>query len=625
MRRQCLGLLILCVLAFPPLAEAQCRKRILVYLDVSGSMKPDIRKLKTPQDQQSSPYQQALGGLEALFQQQGFVEPNDVVRVVRFSKAVEQADSAEGPAAVAQLIQVLRGNTFDRLETDFRAAFGDLAKELPVGTFDRQVVLIASDLAHEPVNKMPSTQAIPDWQAALSQAETELAGLFTSSNAAVVLFRPPALGREPQATAGQVLADLRASFPIAGEVASGTGAGAAVIIEQLAQTLRKGLLTPPDLQVSRDGADADRLLFQVTNNNCVPLHIKRLTATPEGGRPSYFDEFSAEEKEVGARQTRQRTQQIRRQLPPGDEWQDAQLAATVETDEGVDGKSAGTTGSWIGYSAASAVFERRPLLPDVLRLDLDLTGFTDPAAAVTWALTVGEDASPLARAKFEGPALSTEARHFRIVLPLMGDGAAAEAVQVAIAGGALQGVEEPKIRLVEDQQSSHHHRVFGGVALIAILGVAVAALWVRAARAKYPIFRLTRRDNAQWGAAMAIAVLLVLSYWLRIPLLNRWSPGKVEPWLSGFAVVAVFGLTAFLLLEIFRTRFARAVVEEQVMPLPTYLRRGKLDTWLPWGMGLAAAALVFALFWPLRPAGSPESRRGEDQAHTRLHVTSDQR
>ncbi|MES1245344.1 MAG: hypothetical protein ABUT39_27320 [Acidobacteriota bacterium] len=615
MKRRWLGILIICALTFPSLAQGQCRKRILVYLDVSGSMEPLGRGT-------GSPFQQTVTSLEALFRQEGFIEKSDVVRAVRFGKSVEQVDTAEGPEQVGALIQKLRNNGISRSETDFRAAFTDLAQELPKGVFDRQVVLFASDLAHEPRNRMPASEAIPDWRDALSEAKAGLAGRFDSGNAVVVLFVPGAKGTEPQKTAREVLADFRASFPVVGQV--GSAAGEESSVENLTTALRRGLLTAPALQVSRDSTDPEKLVVTITNDNCVPLHVKRITVKPEGGEPAYFDDFTESEKEVGSRTTSQRTREIRRKVPPGGEWDNAGLDAHVETEEGVEGQSGGTSGSWLRYKVASAVFEKRPLLPDILRLDLDLMGFTDPATPITYSITFGDNTGPVAQARFQGPALSsTSTRHFRAVLPMKIAGVAASGVRTSIEGSELLEERGDQVNLLEDKQSTNHLRVLGIVALAASVAVLLFYLWVRSVRSRYPIFELSRWDNGKWTMAAIAAFLLLVFFCARITILNYSSPEAAERWLGVMACVFVFGLTAFLLLEFSRTQFAQSVIAEKTMSLSDYLRRGRLDTWLPWITGVVLAAFVFALLWVWAPAGSGESRRGDSEAHERLHVTSD--
>jgi hypothetical protein len=621
MQRQWIGWLMLGLLAFPSMAEGQCRKRILVYLDVSLSMGEKGGRTE-------SPYQETLSALGSLFQQTGFIEENDVVRVARFGSTLLEPTYAEGPAAVNQMIQRLKAERLSDRETHFGLAFDDLTKSLPEGVFNRQVVLFASDFAHEPQDGMKAGLAIPDWQEDLARAKTSLGGLFESRSAAVVLFQAlitdgkPA-SRERKTIAAQVLADFRTGFPVVGVVQTGPGGGAAV--ENLTNTLRRSLIAPPELQVSRDSSDADSLAFTVTNKSCIPLHVARLSVKVEGGEAAHF-QVDADEGELASTLVSARTRTFKKPVPEGTEWRERELEATVETREGVGGQSGGTGGSWLKHKPVSAVFERRLLMPDILRLDLDMTGFTDPATPTTYRLTFGDDASPVATATFEGPVLSsTEARHYRAVLPMNVAGAASPGVRVSIEVKNLPA-EEGSVQLIEDKQSTYFHHVFAIVVLVVVISFASIFFWVRKVRSSCAIFQFSRGDKLQWMVAGSGVVILTACYLLRISILKRWSPGGSEELLGWVACILVFLLTVFLLLEVARTRFAQSVIEKEPLPLETYLRRGRLDTLLPWSIGLLSAIVVCAAFFgPLRPAGSSESRRGDNDAHERLHITSDKR
>jgi hypothetical protein len=612
MRRKWLGFLFSLLLLLPTTAEGECRKRILVYLDISGSMKPLVREPR-------SPFQQTLTSLASLFSQEGFIEAQDAVTVIRFGKRSQKTDTVEGRANAIQLISRLQKNEEKSSETDFRAVFNHLAETLPQGAFNQQMILLASDFAHEPIDGMDASPAIEDWSTALTEAHAKLDDLLQPEKKTVtVLFQVPADNETRRDIAARVVSDLDRTFPDAITVQG--GADPAATSARLTEALRQSLYPPPDLRVSRDPRQKDQLAFTVTNQSCMPIHIQHLSVVPtSGGSPVPVD-LGSQEPELGPSSTPSRESIFHRTLPVGAEWENAGVRATVETRETEPRTVDGTTGSWLKYKTASAVFERRPLLPDVLRLDFDLKGFTDSTAATTYPLTFGDDSNPIARAKFEGPTVEgLGAGHYRIVLPMDLRGENTTGVRVAIVGAELLGDKGDSVDLKEDKRASHHHRVFGAVALLSLLAVSFVYLWVRRARASYPIFRLSRWDNLQWGIAGLVALLLATCFCLRIWILNSWSPQEADLGLSVFACASVFGLTAFLLLEIFRTRFAQSVVKAEPLPLQTYLRRGRLDTLIPWGLGLLLTILAVMLLWPLRPPEALDSRRGE--THTPLHVT----
>jgi len=613
-----LGLLLLgLLLAVAPLpAQQQCRKRILVYLDVSGSMQPKVLRA-------SSPYQQVLLGLEQLFLQPGVIEENDAVTVVRFGKTVLREESAEGPAAAQALVQRLRGNGELTLETDFRAVFGHLASTLPQGVFNRQVALIASDFVHEPENRMPDGPAIADWQKAWTQAQENLSKtLADEAKFGLVLFQAPS---SPAAggRVARVLSDLRKNDAFVGLVPSSTDVNSTV--QSLAGQLRKSLFNPPHLQISRDAEQDTRLTFTVTNPNCYPLHLTRLGVKPRGGEAVFFD-VDADDRDLGPAGTPAATKPLHRDLPSGESWKAAEVRATVETAEGVMGEAGGTTASWLKFRPMAAVFERRPVLSDILRLDLDLTGYTDPNVPKVYTLTFGDDARPLARATFEAPAFTDlEPKPYRIVLPMKFKTGVAPDMRVAIEGADAIEAGKDRIALVEDRRASHGNRYLGLAALLAPLGVGFGFLWVRGRRAPYQIFQLSQRDLIRWGVILFLVLVLVLAFLLRAWILSWSSAEWADWWLDVTGVGLVFFLGMFLGLELSRAYFAAKVMEGESkgkpLSLESYIHRSRLNTGVPWLIGILVAIVLAVVLWPLRPPEARESRRSEAPAP--LHVTSD--
>jgi hypothetical protein len=603
MRREWLGFLLAGLLVLPASAkgqseEAQCRKRILVYLDVSLSMKAH--------------YADALAGVDALFREPGFIGPTDAVTFVQFGKEREITVSGEGPDAASALIARLKSDVKWKLETDFRAAFTHLAEELPKGVFNRQVVLFASDFAHEPINRMNSDSAIADWQAALSKVPADLRSRFASSKKTkMLLYKAEASGTNPRATANRVIADLRANFSALEYVGNPS---------DLAIALRRSLLDPPVLQVSRDPEDSSKLRFTVTNPNCYPVHVVRISVEPSAGGEAVVFEVNEEDGELAQRGV---PKTIRRAVPAGDEWRAAEVRATVDTLETEPGNSAGKTGNWLKFKAKSAVFERRwwPLR-DVLRLDLDMVGYTDQATTKPYVLTFGEDAAPHAQAKFEAPAFSgAENPDYRIVLALKKTGEEAGDVRVSIGGAEALTEGGDRIALVEDARASHTNRLLAAVAGISTAALLLGFLWVRRTVDAYPVFKPGRRDYAAWVFLGLLGLALLLGSCLRVWLLRRQTPGELDQWLGVATCVVVAFLSALLILRIVQASFARSTVSERPIPLRTYLLRSRLGNGGAWIAGAVLAGTLALLWWQYRPAETQESRRNVEASS--LHVTSD--
>lgn len=614
MRVAMLGLLLTAILlvAAPLAGQQPCRKRILVYLDVSGSMKPTLH-------QPISPYQQVLLAMGQLFSQPGIIDASDAVTVVRFGGTLIREDTAEGPAAAQVLVQRLQGNADSARETDFRAVFNHLASTLPQGVFNRQVALIASDFDHEPKDGMDNGPAIADWDVAWARAQKDLSKSLTDEEKfGLVLFQAPGNPRHLVRMA-KVLEDLKKNDAFVGLAAGGGNVDE--VVRGLAKQLRKSLFNPPHLQVSRDAEDDSKIAFTVTNPNCYLLHLTRLSVKPKGGEAVFFD-VGSDDRELGPNATPTGERVLKRTLPSGESWKAAEVHATVETAEGVTGETGGTTASWLKFKPTAAVFERRPVLSDILRLDLDLIGYTDPKVPKVYTLTFGEDAQPLARANFEAPAfLGPEPRPYRIVLPMQAKGEASPNMRIAVEGAEPLAMGSDRVSLVEDLQASHGNRYLGLAALLAPLGVGLGYFWVYRKRAPYRIFELSNIDRLRWGAAILLAFLLFAEFIFRQNLLRWGSAEWADWWLDLTGVILVFLVGVFLGLEISRAHFAAAVVEKkEPLPLQKYLLRSRVNTWIPWCVGLLVAILLSIVLWPLRPPEARESRRSETPSS--LHVTS---
>jgi hypothetical protein len=624
MRREWPGLLIALLLLLSAPAEGQCRKRILVFLDVSGSMRPRDRSA-------ASPFQQSLDAIENLLQQQGFIEENDVLEVVRFGGSARPKDRAQGREEAAALIQKLRANDMSDSTTDFRLFFDALARTLQESTaFNSQVVLLGSDLVHERVDARPNEEDLQDWAATLTERETTRQEIKKSSaRTGYVFFVPtPPSGRLP--VREKVWEDLLSEFPEAEKVTPTAGQAG------LAQKLRAGLLAPPQLTISRNAEDRTRLDFIVTNPNCYPLHLKTLTVQPaDGGTPSEPVSFPVGEEEAslgGISSGDEVTRVLTRPIPSGAAWESlGALKGTVETRESRPGETNGTAGSWLKFRTKQGVVERYLLFSPLLRLDIDVQGHTDEPK--TYRLSVrpvgqSEETSVLAETKFDSPS-SLNARQpttMRIVVPasrsISGAIESKASFRIAVEGAQLLGEKQDTVEILEDPAADRSNLFLLVASAIGFVAVLISLWRVRSFVARYPQLDPGRRKYI-WGGVMCLVSLLpAAANFFHIRLLRHFSPEGVDRAVWVLSVLTLFTSLAFAIHAFQKAWFDRRVLSAQPpLTLARYKRESLLGVWLPVAVGLIVTVSFAAAWFLISPPVS--GKLGRETHPPQLQVVSD--
>lgn len=607
---------------------AQCRKRILVFLDVSGSMLPTSKSA-------DSPFQQSVAALEGLLREKDFIEEGDVVEVVRFGATVRgQKLRAQGRGEMASLIQSLRGNKEIDRATDFRAFFSALTEALKRSdSFNAQVVLLGSDLVHEPTNGMPARAAVDDWTAALGdieQARGEI--LLRSEKTAYVLFTP-APAAAYRSVQERVLEDLQQALPRSRRLSA-----ADANEEGLAGALLRGLLSAPNLTIGRDGEDRNQLAWVISNPNCAPLHltdvtVQRVSADGTAEEPVSF-KVPSEQALLGGAGTEAGKRIVRQPIPPGPEWEKAnRLRATVDTREGITGRSDGTAGSWMKADPTLAVLERYLIGSPALRVDFRAQGLTVEPATHHVTVRQGEsDESPaLAKATFESPEdLDPQrAQTYRVVMPARRDlyrllGADRDAkFWIKVQNVSRLDRPEEAVTIGEDPIANRSNLFLIVAGLVALIVVGFAWVFVSRLVAKYPALGRERNYPAWWLSLAGLAALPLIANYFHIRLLRLVSPAALDWVAVGAAVVALFATVGF------GWRFAQAArFAEQVLtakpPMTTqqYASKSKLGAWVPWvGASLIVVAVCLLFLVGRKPVSEGLAR---NETPSQLEVVADE-
>jgi hypothetical protein len=630
MRREWLGLLVISLLLVSAPVEGQCRKRILVFLDVSGSMKPLDRS-------PASPFQQSLSALQDLLQEPGFIEAEDVLEVVRFGGTVlGEGHSDKGREEASKRLNDLKANKESDQDTNFRAFLDSLARALKDSDrYDSQVVLLGSDLVHEPRNGMPAAEALADWEAVLSEkANLRKEIVSNSSKTTYVFFVPPPASRYSSVQA-KVLQDLQKDLQKNEQRFRKVTPGEAVQ-GGLAHQLLLGLLNPPRLTITRDTQDRNRLAFIVNNPNCVPLRIKELTVeritSEESATGAVRFPVGNEEPALGATGSREATQTFTRPLPTGGDWDSAtNLRGTVETTDGLIGSTEGTAGTWLKFKPTHGVLERYLLRSPALRLDLQIQGRTvEPKTFLLSLRGVGQDEATetLAQGKFRAPEAEQvdvmRPSRVRIVLPasraIIGQIAAQKNFRITIDGADLLEEKQDSVPVLEDPVADWSNLFLIIAGLLSLSPVIYSFFRVKAIGARYPALNPVQSTLTWWMAG--IALLPIAANFFHIWLLHHLSPESVD-WLAmGVAALAVFATLTFSVRRVQAARFGSRVLSSQPpMDLARYQTLSRRGAWLPWVVGLICTGLFAGIWFYVQPTVSENLAREANPPQ--LRVVSD--
>ena len=600
--------------------ETQCRKRILAFLDVSGSMDPLV---KNPQ---TSPFKKSLDSLEGLLSEPGFIEENDVVEIVRFGKAVDVKTKAKGPGEMRSRIQELRDNREIDLDTDFRLFFDELAKAMEESSlYDSQVILLGSDLVHEKNRYAPPGENVEDWATVQADKNETLEKIKSNSgNTTTVIFlaqyRP---GHKD--VQDQVLKDLqdREYLPSVKVVPSGASP------QTLGEEIIFGLTRKLELALSRDKDDRNKLALILRNPNCRSLRLESMslkTGTGADAKTKTLTVRPGEDSvEAGGRRV------IKEEIPTAPGWEDlSSLTLTVKPKGGPPSDVTGTGGSWLKFKPKRGVVEGYLLWKPALRLDLDLTGHTAELDK-TYDLVLradeqGSEDPPLAMRKFSSPAgLGAESEtEMRIVLPVsrsinsLLERNATFRVTIQGAQPLADGERNDVVEILSDPVANRSNAYL----LIASASGALIVLFcfwqVRRLVKGFP----SRKDLLRWIPVFALSLVPVVFNLIHIALLRFLSAAGVD-WLAmGLSCAALVFALVWSVMKWQVSSFRKKVLSAS--PPMTHEQYRRSSLWgarVPWGIGIGVP-LVLALIWvSSRPPVSPNLAREADPP--RLRVVSE--
>ena len=285
-KRLILTLIAVCWFAAPSGAEAQCRKEVIVYLDISGSMRP------TDRDPMTSPFARTVEALDALLEVADFVGDEDVVNVRLFGSTVRGGLQAKGPRELSSLVARLRQNSTKDPLTDFVLLADDAAAQLSGDSpFERRLVIIASDFVHEHRLSQTRENYLEDWSRRVRGLDFDLDDVFKQTEELALRFfvLPPWTPRGREATYFQALQN---------SVLDGLGADedSSVALDvlspgDLAKAIQASLLYEPVISgFAANGRDPE-LRVRIENQNCQPVRLEYAGAycPARGGDAVGFD------------------------------------------------------------------------------------------------------------------------------------------------------------------------------------------------------------------------------------------------------------------------------------------------------------------------------------------------
>jgi hypothetical protein len=282
--------------ASPAPPEGLCAKAVTIYLDASGTMTQPVRNRGN-----RLPVSDVAQTLLRFINAEGFLGAGDTVTVKYFGSAVrtqaenrqasvtlltDLADPGVAPGAVA----ALRSGDLRNL-TDFARLFDDLENRVRNASTRRQIIFVASDFAHDPLNNPgcpndvePRLQsfasALARIRPRLEQATAGTGDAFRRVEIAG-LYAPEGGCASDNAVARQVQEALKTIGMRLYRYDEDAAEAALTINNQLIGTVTARSATEG---VVRIGAD-NRVPFLVSNPNCVDARIVALQFEGGGATP----------------------------------------------------------------------------------------------------------------------------------------------------------------------------------------------------------------------------------------------------------------------------------------------------------------------------------------------------
>jgi hypothetical protein len=346
--------------------------------------------------------------------------PDDEVEVSQFG-------ATPGP-----LQKINRGSDVDSLmfenypKTDLVAVLDDISKEVDDTMFDRQLIILASDFAHDPPRgKDRSIAAEQHWDAGFNRLRERLLRQFGPQQRAALLLIRAANKPSDSSLVAHITNRLDSSFtdPVLEWLDLRDRAAQDVEVREIARRIERSLTAPPNVVPSLVGSVNRRAVFvEVTNRDCRPLAI---TSASVGCylnnhlRDKEVVSFKAPVRLDGTVDLLTEPRDASNQGSAAACWNDrgARFRAEVSTAESnpafSDYIQAGNTFRILN---ANALFERT-VTRTLVELDVSVVGSTlDPQKQITVSLRSGTQ--DLGKGTISAPEnLSGEPRNMKVMFP----------------------------------------------------------------------------------------------------------------------------------------------------------------------------------------------------------------
>jgi hypothetical protein len=599
-------------------AQENLSKRVLVYLDLSGSMKPL---------EDGSPFSKTAEALQLLLNEPGFLGKDDEVHFLLFGDDFVgdirwPFGSAPGTLlpALRSRIQEIRGDPARRPQTawtDLQIVLENLRSQLSRDVdFNRQVVVVASDFLHEPSRCGPKGKNLaPFWQCAAAdwQKGGGADAMALAQSLANTDRNPILLGVAPLLAKGEAENEIReqvlAGFSqILGVEQLDLGAGGLDSAE-LAQEIRRRLYFPLKVE-ARSDRKAQKLQIDIENPNAAAVQIERiqLTCFKEDGKPS------GDPIDLAYAQT-----EIAKPLAPHARLKDASIdlggdsclsdassfKIDVESKEGAAG-SAQRDAVWIEPERVESSEVESNFFPkqNVWRLAVKMRGDA-PHGTKFQIVAKGDgerDGLEIIRGVFDTPRHldATEAKRYLFVFDIP------ERLREQIVGAEIQVqvamAEDLTTKPAKDEKSSHGNNVGTAMGAATILGAILIYLADRRSARKGFFHFLELNHHIYYLLYGILGAVPVAMGWLRPWLLESRLLSGSFFWTT-VAALCLGSLTYGVRRSLLNRRFA-SIASSTEPPPDEVLERLDDEYRKPWYWAFAMVLLVCALGGFLAPKGS---------------------
>lgn len=528
------SVLLLAALSSP--VAASCKARLLVYLDVSGSM--DTKG----ESGSRSPYLQTLDSIASLLADNDFFDEDDEVHFLPFGASVKSRNPALGPAEIGAELAALRATPPSDAVTIFEPVFADLLGRLgQESTADRTLVIIASDFVVEPESRFDLERGQRNWQDSWREYESALRTVFGETVAGapfLSLFVVDVTGLGvplKQELRNEVLNDLQS---LGYETVARQTVGGATTSRALAQEIRKRFSRTPIVSASLIASGEYQI--DVQNPGCLPVTIRDLRVLCPSR--SEIDALAVPIGSVttlaafGTDGSTQRFTADVSSFPCPEEH-----VVEVSTNYGLIGSSSARTETRLEVRLMRAeVLAPQPPLGSFIEVHLELAGVASEQRVFPLRLRRQGTTTPVAEVAFilppDMPTPDETPQAYRVVLPAVASVHDGERVDVAIDGSRMN---DPRIAVTYSLWS-----LFGAwIPVLIVIGTCYA-LWdyFRGRKAKDPTVHLTTFDRVLAVlASTAPFILWLVGYLVVTRFFESVVPNQKTSLLLALASLGVWG------------------------------------------------------------------------------------